>query len=188
MISPTEAKARPTRKANGSARMTRGEAASPKTATTARMVAPESQALLAAHTTSPATMSSMTSGAYRIASQVFCPCMREKPENIDSNEAVIIVAVHSCPAAKKEMYDMPSTAGMKAPRPYPRPNSMMRGSARLVSTDAARSFRHTRKFLRHTEIQRIGFASIPEVAAGELEEHVFKARLAVQVGKVFFAR
>src|SRR2546423_300973 len=31
-------------------------------------------------------------------------------------------------------------------------------------------------------------ASVPEVATGELEKHVFEARLAVQVGKIFFAR
>ena len=43
--------------------------------------------------------------------------MREKPENIDSNEAVNMVAVHNCPAAKKAMYDMPSSEGSSAPRP-----------------------------------------------------------------------
>jgi hypothetical protein len=43
--------------------------------------------------------------------------MREKPENIDSNEAVNIVAVQSWPAAKNAMYDMPSTEGSSAPRP-----------------------------------------------------------------------
>ena len=29
-----------------------------------------------------------------MASQVFCPCMRENAENIDSNDAVIMVAEH----------------------------------------------------------------------------------------------
>jgi hypothetical protein len=43
--------------------------------------------------------------------------MRENPENMDSKDAVYMVAVQSCPAAKKLMYDMPSTAGMSAPRP-----------------------------------------------------------------------
>jgi hypothetical protein len=43
--------------------------------------------------------------------------MRENPENIDSKDAVNMVAVQSCPAAKKAMYDMPSTDGSSAPRP-----------------------------------------------------------------------
>ena len=103
MMSPHAAKARPTRNATGSVSTTIGDAARPNTAATARMVAPESHALLAAHTISPATMSSMVSGAYRIASQVFCPCMRENPENMDSKEAVNIVAEQSVPAAKKAM-------------------------------------------------------------------------------------
>src|SRR5688500_17972630 len=58
---------------------------------------------------------------------------------------------------------------------------MISGSARFVSTEAARSLRQTRKFLRHTAIQRI---SVPEVAAGQLEEHVLQARRAVQIGKL----
>src|SRR5688572_11424863 len=117
-------------------------------------------------------------------SQVFWPCMREKPENMDSKEAVYIVAVQSCPAAKKVMYDMPSTGGIRAPSPYPRPNSMIRGSARLVSTEAARSLRHTRKFLRHTATQR---TLVPQVAPGELQEHVFQACRPVQVGELALA-
>ena len=76
-----------------------------------------SHALLAAQTISPATMSSSVSGALMIASQVFCTCMREKPEYIDSNDAVNMVAVHSWPAAKNAMYVMPSTDGSSAPRP-----------------------------------------------------------------------
>src|SRR5437762_10058602 len=117
MMSPTAAKASPTRNATGSTMTTIGEAAKPNATATAKMVAPESHALLAAQTISPATTSSMVSGAYRIASQVFCPCMREKPENIDSKEAVNIVAEQSVPAAKKAMYDIPSTEGNSAPSP-----------------------------------------------------------------------
>src|SRR5919201_4428996 len=120
MMSPQAAKASPTRNATGSVNTTIGDAARPKTAATARIVAPENHALLAAQTISAATMSSMVSGAYRIASHVFCPCMREKPENIDSKDAVNIVAEQSVPAAKKAMYDMPATEGSSAPRPYPR--------------------------------------------------------------------
>ena len=43
--------------------------------------------------------------------------MREKPENIDSKDAVNMVAEHSVPAAKNAMYDMPSTEGNSAPSP-----------------------------------------------------------------------
>ena len=49
--------------AAGSASSTQGELARPNTTATPRMVEPVSQALLAAHTISPATMSSMVSGA-----------------------------------------------------------------------------------------------------------------------------
>src|SRR3954462_5829020 len=117
MMRPTAAKASPTRNATGSAMTTIGDAARPKAAATARLVAPESQALLAAQTISPATTSSMVTGAERMASQVFWPCMREKPENIDSNEAVNMVAEHSVPAAKKAIYDIPATDGSSAPSP-----------------------------------------------------------------------
>src|ERR1043166_8465346 len=111
--------------------------------------------------------------------------MREKPENIDSKDAVYIVAVQSWPAAKNEMYDIPSTAGMRAPSPQPSPNSMMGGSARLVAPATAKSFRHTRKFRRQTAIQRI--ASVPQVPAGKLQKHVLEAGGPVQIAKLVLA-
>src|SRR3954454_18257322 len=93
-----------------------------------------------------------------MASQVFWPCMREKPENIDSNEAVNMVAEHSVPAAKKAIYDIPATDGSSAPSPYPSPKSRISGSARLESTEATKSLRQTRKLRRQTAIQRISRA------------------------------
>jgi hypothetical protein len=63
MMSPTAENARPTRNAAGRASSASGEAARPKTSTMPRMVEPVSQALLAAQMISPATMSSITSGA-----------------------------------------------------------------------------------------------------------------------------
>ena len=38
-----------------------------------------------------------------IASQVFCTCMREKPEYMASNEALIMVLEQTVPAARKAM-------------------------------------------------------------------------------------
>ncbi len=78
---------------------------------------PERKLLLAAHTASPSSTSSSVSGACMIASQVFCTCMRENPEYIASNEALIMVLEHTMPAARKAMYGMPPTAGSMEPRP-----------------------------------------------------------------------
>src|SRR5688572_8718641 len=59
---------------------------------------------------------------------------------------------------------------------------MMSGSARLESTAAAMSLRHTRKLRRHTENHRM--ASVPQVPAGKLEEHILQARRAMQVAQL----
>src|SRR5687767_13090490 len=58
---------------------------------------------------------------------------------------------------------------------------MMSGSARLESTAAAKSLRHTSMLRRHTGTQRI---SVPQIAAGQLEEHVLEARRTVQVSEL----
>ena len=78
--------------------------------------------MLADHTHSPSSTSSSVSGALRMASQVFCMCMRENAEYMDSNEALIIVLEQITPAARKAMYDMPPTSWSMRPSPYPRPN------------------------------------------------------------------
>ena len=56
-------------------------------------------------------------GAFMIASQVRCTCMREKLEYIASNDALIIVLEHTVPAARNAMYGMPPTSGSIAPSP-----------------------------------------------------------------------
>src|SRR5688500_4809819 len=62
---------------------------------------------------------------------------------------------------------------------------MISGSARLLSTAAANSLRHTSMFRRHTETQRVLiFPLVAQVTPGELEEHVFKAGRTMQVGKL----
>ena len=65
------------------------------------MQAPAASALVAAQTHSPATTSSSVIGAFRIASQVFCTCMRENAENIDSKVAAYMVEDATKPAARK---------------------------------------------------------------------------------------
>src|SRR3990172_7463639 len=72
---------------------------SPSPHTTSRMARPERKLLLAAQTSSAVTMSSSVIGAAMIASQVFCTCMREKPEYSASNVALFAVEKHSVPAA-----------------------------------------------------------------------------------------
>ncbi len=78
--------------------------------------------MLAAHTTSPSTMSPSVSGVCMIASHVLCTCIREKPEYIDSKLADIITLDATVPAARNEMYDTPSTRPTISPSPKPSPN------------------------------------------------------------------
>ncbi|MNC84973.1 hypothetical protein D3C83_05430 [compost metagenome] len=59
--------------------------------------------MLAAHNASPSTTSSSVTGAFMIASQVFCTCMREKPEYMASKDALIMVLEHTMPVARKAM-------------------------------------------------------------------------------------
>ena len=83
---------------------------------------PDSTDLLAAHSSSPSTTSPSVSGAYRMASHVRCTCMRENAEYIASKLADIIVLEATVPAARKAMYDTPSTWPTSRPRPKPMPN------------------------------------------------------------------
>ena len=57
------------------------------------MAVPERTLLLAAHTTSASTTSSRPIGVLRIASQVFCICMREKAEYSASKRRAVHRAV-----------------------------------------------------------------------------------------------
>ncbi len=70
---------------------------------TIRIAVPDSVALAAAHSSSPAITSSSVTGAFMIASQVRCTCMREKAEYSASNEAAFMVEAHTVPAARKAM-------------------------------------------------------------------------------------
>ena len=67
-------------KITGIAHNASGEAMKPSAAITTRIAAPESVALAAAQSSSPASTSSRVTGAFMIASQVRCTCMREKAE------------------------------------------------------------------------------------------------------------
>jgi hypothetical protein len=68
---------------------------------TMRMAAPENSDLVAAQNNSPATTSARPSGVLRMASQVFCTCMREKAEYRASKVAAFMVEAHTVPAARK---------------------------------------------------------------------------------------
>ena len=68
---------------------------------TMRMAVPENSDLVAAHTSSPATTSASPSGVLRMASQVFCTCMREKAEYKASKVAAFITEAQTVPAARK---------------------------------------------------------------------------------------
>ena len=57
-------------------------------------------ALLAAHTISPSKRSSTDNGVCRIASQVFCTCMREKAPHSASNFAEYITLIAIEPVAR----------------------------------------------------------------------------------------
>src|SRR5688572_33009412 len=63
---------------------------------------------------------------------------------------------------------------------------MISGSARLLSTAAANSLRHTSMFRRHTEIQRVFISTslVSQVSSGELEKHVFQASGSVQIDQI----
>ena len=80
-----------------------GEAASPSTQITARIASPERKLFAAHHPSSAATMSSSATGALRIASHVFCTCMRENDEYSASKVAVFMIEKQTVPAARKAM-------------------------------------------------------------------------------------
>ncbi len=75
----------------------------PSSHTTARIATPESTLLEAAQASSASTTSSRSTGAFMMASQVRCTCMREKAEYMDSNVALFIVLEHTTPAARNAM-------------------------------------------------------------------------------------
>src|SRR3989304_4326788 len=84
----------------------------------ASMHTPAASALVAAQTHSPASTSSRVIGAFTIASQAFCTCMREYAENSDSKVAAYIVVAAMKPAArdanKLPPPTSPSTRGGRA--------------------------------------------------------------------------
>src|SRR5687767_7131228 len=98
------------------------ELTKPSAAATSSTALPDRKALLAAQTASPVNTSSSVTGAFMMASQVRCTCMREKPEYIASNDALVMMLEHTVPAARKAMYDVPKTSGSMRPSPYPKPS------------------------------------------------------------------
>ncbi|OIQ75709.1 hypothetical protein GALL_426230 [mine drainage metagenome] len=70
---------------------------------TARMATPLSIALLAAQVSSPSSTSSSDVGVTRMASHVFCTCMREKAEYSASKLAAIITLMQMAPDARNWM-------------------------------------------------------------------------------------
>ena len=117
---------------------------SPRPQITARIARPDNRLLDVAQVSSPNITSSSVIGAFRIASQVRCTCIREKLEYSTSNVAAFIVLYAIVPAARNVMYDAPPTLGSKLPRPNPRPSMYSIGSARLPRIDGIASFFHTR--------------------------------------------
>src|SRR3970040_2426572 len=101
MMSPRAEKASPVRKTTGKTHNASGDCARPRAAATTSTAVPESTLLLAAQTASPMTTSSSVTGALMIASHVFWTCIREKPEYIASNDALIMVLEHTMPEARK---------------------------------------------------------------------------------------
>ena len=87
----------------GSAHSASHDWARPSAVATTSTAIPDNRLLLAAHTASPMSTSSSVTGAFMIASHVRCTCMRENPEYIASNEALIIVLEHTIPAARNAM-------------------------------------------------------------------------------------
>src|SRR6185503_10638930 len=80
-----------------------GEDDRPSAHATMRMARPDRNALLVAHSSSASATSSRVIGAFMIASQVRCTCMREKPEYIASKVALFMVEKHTVPAAMNTM-------------------------------------------------------------------------------------
>ena len=103
MARPSAAKQSPMRGITASTHSDSGEVARPSAQTTARMARPERKLLLVVHASSASTTSSSCSGAFMMASQVRCTCMREKAEYSDSKVALLAVEKHTVPAARKAM-------------------------------------------------------------------------------------
>src|ERR1700704_3136778 len=103
MARPIAPKQRPTSGTTAGTTSDRGEVDSPSAHTTTRMATPERKLLLVAQASSASTTSSSSTGAFMMASQVRCTCMREKAEYMDSNVALFIVLEHTIPAARNAM-------------------------------------------------------------------------------------
>ncbi len=78
-----------------------GELDSPSAQMTASIARPDSTLFEAAQTSSASTTSSRSTGAFMMAFQVCCTCMRENAEYMASNDAVFIVLEQTMPAARK---------------------------------------------------------------------------------------
>ena len=77
-----------------------GPCVRPMAVMTTRIAAPENSDLVAAQNSSPATTSASPSGVLRMASQVFCTCMREKAEYSASKLAAYMLEEATKPAAR----------------------------------------------------------------------------------------
>src|SRR6266702_173592 len=110
-------KLRPMSGTSASTHKDRAEFDRPRSHTTARIAAPESTLFDAAQASSASTTSSRSTGAFMIASQVRCTCMREKAEYIASKVALFMVLEHTTPAARNAMEDTPPTCGSIEPSP-----------------------------------------------------------------------
>ena len=104
-------------KITGKAHSASGEATNPSAVITAKIATPDKLALAAAHSHSPSMTSSSATGAFMMASQVFCMCMRENDEYSASKEAAFMVDPHTVPLARNAMYDTPATWGRRLPSP-----------------------------------------------------------------------
>src|SRR6185369_1758870 len=111
MTSPRLEKHSPTSTTTASAHSDSGDCDRPMAHTTTRRASPERNSLAVTHSNSASTTSSRATGAFMMASQVRCTCMREKPEYRVSNVALLVVEKHTVPAARKATYDTPATEG-----------------------------------------------------------------------------
>ena len=117
MISPRLPNASPIRNITGTTHNASGDWTRPSAVATTSTALPAITLFVAAQIVSAMTMSSSVTGAFRIASHVFCTCMRENPEYIASNDALIIVLEQTVPAARNAIYDVPKTSGSMRPSP-----------------------------------------------------------------------
>ena len=87
----------------GSASRVRGDCVMPSAQITARITVAENSALKPAHSISASTTSSSSIGVFRMPSQVFCTCMREKAEYRASKLAAFMALMQTEPPARNRM-------------------------------------------------------------------------------------